>query len=134
MYFKVCAIVLGLGFGLILTGCSKPADKTSSDPKISEAQSYVKSVFAGDMSALSEVEDQRMQKSMQESVVKDVTSKMIQANGDLKGYGTPRKALILGHDVVYVPCEFEKVTLDAKVVLDKTGKVAGFFFVAAGGV
>jgi len=32
-------------------------------------------------------------------------------------------------DVVLVTCEFAKVTLDAKVIFDKDGRIAGFFFV-----
>jgi dienelactone hydrolase len=36
------------------------------------------------------------------------------------------------YELVFITCEFEKATLDIKVVFDKAGKIAGFGFVPAG--
>jgi dienelactone hydrolase len=40
-----------------------------------------------------------------------------------------RTEKVLGYDVVLVTCQFEKMTLDTKVVFDSNRKVAGLFFV-----
>ena len=40
-----------------------------------------------------------------------------------------RATKLAGYDVVFVTCQFERMALDAKVVFDATGRVAGLFFV-----
>jgi dienelactone hydrolase len=40
-----------------------------------------------------------------------------------------RREQFAGYEIVLVTCEFEKATLDARVVFDKAGKIAGFGFV-----
>ncbi|MBM3285211.1 MAG: DUF3887 domain-containing protein, partial [Candidatus Aminicenantes bacterium] len=49
--------------------------------------------------------------------------------GVLKRQTAARRDKLGPYDIVLVTCEFEKVTLDARVVFDKAGKIAGFQFV-----
>ncbi len=49
--------------------------------------------------------------------------------GAFKKQGSARREQLQGYEIVLVTCEFEKASLDARVVFDKAGKVAGLGFV-----
>ena len=49
--------------------------------------------------------------------------------GAFKKQAAARLDELQGYEIVLVTCEFEKATLDARVVFDKTGKIAGLGFV-----
>jgi dienelactone hydrolase len=48
--------------------------------------------------------------------------------GAFKKQAAARRDRLQGYEIVLVTCEFEKATLDARVVFDKTEKIAGFGF------
>jgi dienelactone hydrolase len=49
--------------------------------------------------------------------------------GAFKKQAASRRDQLQGYEIVLVTCEFEKAILDARVVFDKAGKIAGFGFV-----
>lgn len=49
--------------------------------------------------------------------------------GAFKKQAAARREELQGYQIVLVTCEFEKATLDARVVFDKAGKIAGLGFV-----
>jgi len=49
--------------------------------------------------------------------------------GAFKKQTAARRDKLGAYEIVLVTCEFEKATLDARVVFDKAGKIAGFSFV-----
>ena len=49
--------------------------------------------------------------------------------GAFKKQAAARRDQFQGYEIVLVTCEFEKATLDTRVVFDKAGKIAGFGFV-----
>jgi len=49
--------------------------------------------------------------------------------GAFKRQTAARRDELQGYDIVLITCEFEKATLDARVVFDKEGKIAGLGFV-----
>jgi hypothetical protein len=50
--------------------------------------------------------------------------------GAFKKQGAARREQLQGYEIVLITCSFEKVaTLDARVVFDKAGRIAGFGFV-----
>lgn len=51
--------------------------------------------------------------------------------GAFKKKAAARRDQFQGYEIVLVTCEFEKATLDARIVFDKDGKIAGFGFVPA---
>lgn len=51
--------------------------------------------------------------------------------GAFKKQTAARRDQFQGYEIVLVTCEFEKATLDTRVVFDKAGKIAGFGFVPA---
>jgi len=49
--------------------------------------------------------------------------------GAFKKQTAARRDQLGGYEIVLVTCVFEKATLDARIVFDKAGKIAGFSFV-----
>jgi dienelactone hydrolase len=49
--------------------------------------------------------------------------------GAFKKQGASRREQLQGYEIVLVTCEFEKATLDARVVFDQAAKIAGLGFV-----
>ncbi len=49
--------------------------------------------------------------------------------GAFKKQGASRREQLQGYEVVLVTCEFEKATIDARIVFDKASKIAGLGFV-----
>ena len=49
--------------------------------------------------------------------------------GAFKKQTAARRDQLQGYEIILVTCEFEKATLDTRVVFDKAGKIAGFGFV-----
>ena len=49
--------------------------------------------------------------------------------GTFKKQSGARRDELQGYEIVLVTCEFEKATLDARIVFDKAGKIAGLGFV-----
>jgi dienelactone hydrolase len=49
--------------------------------------------------------------------------------GAFRKQTSARRDQLQGYEIVLVTCEFEKATLDARVVFDKSGRIAGFSFV-----
>ncbi len=49
--------------------------------------------------------------------------------GAFKKQGPARREQLQGYEIVFITCEFAKASLDARVVFDKAGKVAGLGFV-----
>jgi dienelactone hydrolase len=49
--------------------------------------------------------------------------------GAFKKQMAARREQLQGYEIVLITCEFEKATLDTRVVFDKAGKIAGFGFV-----
>lgn len=49
--------------------------------------------------------------------------------GTFKKQTAARRDQLQGYEIVLVTCEFDKATLDTRIVFDKAGKIAGFGFV-----
>jgi dienelactone hydrolase len=58
-------------------------------------------------------------------------SSLLAQFGSLKKHGRVRSEKWQGYDVVFVTCEFENYSIDAKFVVDRDGKVAGLWFLPA---
>jgi hypothetical protein len=58
----------------------------------------------------------------------DVWAKIQQQAGAFKQFGSATVSHEGANDVVVVPASFANLTLDARVVYDQSGSVAGLFF------
>ncbi len=76
--------------------------------------------------------DATMNKALPEAELRKMWKALLGKVGALRKQGSPRIEKAGGYDIVYVPCEFEKMALDFRIPIDKDGKVAGLRFVDGG--
>lgn len=112
---------------MLLVSCSKPT--TASDKNNPAAVRFVQDMAAGNYASATSQFDSTMSQAMPAAQLKAVWEGVIGQCGRFKKLGNPRAAREMGVDEVFVPMEFEKVTLDAKVVFDAQGKISGLWFV-----
>lgn len=109
---------------VLFASCSKPAGYTSA------AVEFVQSMADGKFADATAQFDAVMKGAMSTEQLKTTWDGVVGQCGAFKRIGETRTAKEGGFDCVYVPCEFEKVTLDVKVVYDADGKIGGLWFVA----
>jgi hypothetical protein len=104
---------------------TKPPDYVSS------AKAFVDLLANKDFSSAEEYFDNTMKAALPEEKLKGTWTTIItQAVAFKRQVGT-RTEEISGYKVVFVTCEFEKASIDIKVVLNQAKQVAGLFFVPA---
>ena len=70
-----------------------------------------------------------MKEKLPATALADFWSKLLQQAGPFRQFGGPALTREDGYDVVVVPAQFANVPLNARVVFDQHGSVAGLFFV-----
>jgi fermentation-respiration switch protein FrsA (DUF1100 family) len=101
----------------------KPADR------VAAARAFLDALVKEDFEAAARDFDDTMKKVSPPDKLKEFWLEGKKRLGALKKQSGARTEKLKDYDIVYLPCEFEKVALDMKVSFDKDGKLAGFFFV-----
>ena len=83
----------------------------------------------GDFAAADAHFDARMKSALPEEKLRDVWQTLQKQTGPFKARLQTRVEKQRDYDVVFVTCQFERATLDAKVVFDAARQIAGLFFV-----
>lgn len=73
--------------------------------------------------------DKSMREAMPPGKLEQMWTAIIGQAGDYKEQNTARNQKFQQYDVVFVTCVFKRITLDARVVLDGDGRIAGLSFV-----
>jgi len=95
---------------------------------ISMANQFVKALEKGDYQAAVKNFDETMSKAAPPEKMKQIWETVISQVGELHQQTRIRTESTPKYDIVYITCEFEKATLDIKVVFNKKKKIAGQFF------
>lgn len=98
------------------------------DELISMAKNFIKALEKGDYEAAVKNFDETMTKAAPPEKMKQVWETVINQVGELKQQTGIRTESLPKYDIVYITCEFEKWTLDVKVVFNKKKQIAGQFF------
>jgi hypothetical protein len=126
-------IVLLLGTGLLLLGFSGPpawAAPQGEDALTIKARAFVEALAKGDFQGAIRDFDETMLKLSGPGKLELMWVKQLPAQvGAFKSQGPARREQFQGYEIVLVTCSFEKTALDARVVFDKAGKIAGLQFV-----
>jgi hypothetical protein len=124
---------LGIFLLVMLSGTMFLLPRQSSEPDFEElitmAKEFFDSLQNGRYEACVQHFDKTMTKLATPEKMKEVWEKVTAQVGPFKGQRGVWTESIPKYDIVYVTCEFEKSTLDIKVVFDKNRKIAGPFFV-----
>lgn len=97
-----------------------------------QAGKFIALLSGGDYEAAVEMFDNTMKSALPKEKLKEVWQALEAQCGTFEIQGDIRQNKIQQYDVIYVPCQFEKTTLDGKVVFGQEGLIAGLFFVPAG--
>jgi uncharacterized protein len=124
-----------LAFGLLTvlfllrSGCLGQAD----DPLTVKAREFLSSLERGDFVLAARDFDETMLKvSGPDKLAVFWRDQFPKEVGAFKKQAAARRDKLGPYEIVLVTCEFEKATLDARVVFDKAGRIAGFQFVPSG--
>ncbi|MDH4197324.1 MAG: alpha/beta fold hydrolase [Candidatus Aminicenantes bacterium] len=105
------------------------------DPLVLKARRFLDTMSRGDYQAAAVDLDETMAKLFGPSQMAEFWKEMPKRVGVFVRQTTARKESLPPYDIVLVTCDFDKTTLDARVVFDKAGRITGFQLVpsAAGG-
>jgi dienelactone hydrolase len=122
--------VLILVFGLAWPLSSRPqAAASPEDELIVKARAFLDALNRGDFEAAAGYFDATMLKVSGPDKLAEFWKEVPVRMGAFKRQTAARRDRMGEYEVALVTCEFEKVTLDARVVFDKDKKIAGFQFV-----
>jgi dienelactone hydrolase len=106
----------------LVAGCAKPS-------ATQVAEGMVDSMAKGDFASATKHFDAACKAALPAEGLGPVWSQFTAQAGAFKSRTGSREAQEAGYQMVYVTCQFEKTTMDIKVVFDKDGKVTGLGFV-----
>jgi uncharacterized protein len=106
------------------------ASAQAEDALTVKAREFLTALEKGDFKLAARDFDQTMLKVSGPDKLEALWTKQLPAQlGALKKQAAARREQLQGYEIVLVTCEFERTTLDTRVVFDKAGKIAGFGFV-----
>ncbi len=92
-----------------------------------KAREFLTALEKGDFKLAARDFDETMLKVSGPDKLEALWTKQLPAQlGALKKQAAARRDQLRGYEIVLITCEFEKATLDTRVVFDKAGKIAGF--------
>ena len=113
---------------LVLLG-PQQANIPPEDELIVKARAFLGALNKGDFEAAARDFDATMMKVSGPDKLAEFWKQVPERMGAFKRQTAARRDRLGEYEVALVTCEFEKVTLDARVVFDKEKKIAGFQFV-----
>ncbi len=127
------AIVLLLGTGLLLFTLSGLPARTvpqTEDALTIKARAFLATLAKGDFQgAVSDFDETMLKLSGPDKLELMWTQQLPAQVGAFKRQGPARHEQFQGYEIVLVACSFEKALLDARIVFDKAGQIAGLQFV-----
>lgn len=123
-------MAIGLAISnMLLFAQPQVSPPNGADELIVKAKSFLEALTRGDFKRAVVDFDETMMKVSGPERLAEFWHQVPDKIGVFKRQAAARRDKLGPYDVVLVTCEFEKVTLDARVVFDKAGKIAGFQFV-----
>ena len=124
---RIAALALGLLLGL---KAASAAPETAG-PAVSlkeQGTKVVDLIVAGKFNDAVKGFNAAMTTALPPGKLREAWEGVVRQVGPYRDHGEARTGAEQGYQVVYVPCRFEKASVDAKVVYDGKGQVAGLFF------
>ena len=106
------------------------AQAAAEDALTVKAREFISAMEKGDFQLAVRDFDPTMLKLSGPEKLEPMWTKQLPAQvGAFKQQGPARREQLQGYEIVLITCSFEKTMLDARVVFDKAGKIAGLQFV-----
>jgi hypothetical protein len=126
IFFFISLALLVSGTAALRTQAPSQAE----DALTVKARAFLAAMEKGDFQMAVRDFDETMLKVSGPDKLETMWTKLLPAKlGAFKKQAAARQDQLQGYEIVLVTCEFEKATLDARVVFDKSGKIAGLGFV-----
>jgi len=124
-------LAVPLVFGLMLLSLLSPqqANVAPEDDLIVKARAFIDALSREDFEAAAKEFDATMMKVSGPDKLAEFWKQVPERMGAFKRQTAARRDRMGDYEIALVTCEFEKVTLDARVVFDKEKRIAGFQFV-----
>jgi uncharacterized protein len=127
------AMTLILSIGLVCAASAAFAvqdQAAAEDALTAKARAFLFALEKGDYPLATRDFDATMLKVFGPDKIEAMWAKQLPAQvGAFKQQGPARREQLQGYEIVLITCSFEKALLDARVVFDKEGKIAGLNFV-----
>ena len=115
---------------LLLLGINVAAAQTQDLSE--QAGKFVTLLSSGAYESATGMFDETVKSLMPKEKLEEVWQGLQSQVGAFKAQGDIRTGKIQQYDVFYVPCQFEKTTLDCQIAFDQEGMIAGLFFLPPG--
>jgi uncharacterized protein len=123
-------IVSLMGLALAALAFTDQAPAQVEDALTVKAREFITAMAKGDFALAVSGFDETMGKAMPADTLEALWAKQLPAQvGAFKRQGSARREELQGYQIVLITCSFDKTLLDARVVFDKAGKIAGLQFV-----
>ncbi|MGB9821680.1 MAG: alpha/beta fold hydrolase [Pseudothermotoga sp.] len=118
--FLFVLLITGLGSSMVIASGAED-----------QALKFIQSLLTGKFTEAQPMISQELKDALAQSnlTLESFWNTLTQQTGNLKQIKRIKSSTEQGYQVVYVGCEFEKTTLDARIVFDKDMKIAGLQFV-----
>ena len=117
---------------VVLVIAFSPAARTAGggvDVIVEKAEAFIDALARGDFQAAARDFDETMRKVSGPEKLAEFWKQIPSQFSPFKRRTASRRDSSGDYEIVLVTCEFEKRTLDARVVFDKAGRIAGFQFI-----
>jgi uncharacterized protein len=125
------AVSLAVLWTLIATGTAQATTPRAVLGQPEPAQQFVESLAKGDFAAAEAQFDPTMKGALSGDKLRDTWQAVVKQVGPFQKQLLARTDRQAGYKIVTVTCQFEKAALDARVVFDAKGQVAGLSFAPA---
>ena len=115
-----------VSFAIVLP---QAATASENDDVTTLAEAFVLSLQKGDYASAASGFDQTMKQVLPAPKLEAAWASLIKTSGPLKRQVGIRTEKVAGFSVVLVTCEFERATLDVKVVFNNKKEISGLWFV-----
>ncbi len=122
------AVVAGLVLATAFSWGVPPA-KDGAEVLVAKAEALIDALARNDFQAAAKDFDETMAKVSGPEKLAEFWKQLPAQLSPFKRRTASRRDTFSGYEIVLVTCEFEKQTLDVRVVFDKAGRIAGFQFV-----
>ena len=120
--------VLVAALSLLATSWQSVASAEEAPNQVEMAKTFVAQMANGQFEKAVKPFDQTMSQALPGEKIKQIWNGIIKENGLFQRVTETRTEKYPQYNMVYVTCEFQQGTLDAKVVFTSGNKIAGLFF------
>lgn len=129
----IASLIIGEVLSLVVLHYGFQALPERTPELSSRAGEIVTFLSEGEYAGVEKMFDEKMEAALPAEKIEETWRSLTTQFGPFRMQGIVRKMRIQGYDIVYVPCQFERQTLDCQIAFDGKGRVSGLYFRPAAG-